>query len=106
MDLHDIGRGAGPDGAVRYRQELGVRVGIAPATCKRGLHSLHEVGYTAHVVDSELRVSCEACVGEPHPDHCWRLTVQGPAPARAELDDAPYAGIVPNFVQRPVVPPA
>jgi hypothetical protein len=86
-----------PDLDLIYRTDaLGVRVGVLPATCRRGEHSLHQAGYRAHDTNSGyLHVSCNACHGEvpPRPDHYWALRLTGPAPARAELDDEPYLGL-------------
>ncbi|MFI6100809.1 hypothetical protein ACIA8G_35115 [Lentzea sp. NPDC051213] len=102
-NLQKIGAGSRPDGVVRYRTDRdGTRVGVLPARCKRQLHSLHEAGYKAVAEGGELRVTCTACWDEPNPDHSWHLTLTKPTPARAELDDAPYAGITPHFQQTPV----
>lgn len=60
------------------------------------------VGYRAASPGGLLRVSCAACAAVPLPDHAWRLTTTPPAPAAAEVDDAPYADVVPRFVERPV----
>lgn len=95
---------------VHYRTDgsLG-RVGILPATCKRGLHALATVGYRATepaggVAGGVVRVSCAACAALPHPDHAWRLATTPPAPAAAELDDRPYAHLHPRFIAQPSRP--
>lgn len=69
-----------PDGPVRYRTDstAGVRIGILPATCKRGLHSLTDSRYQATVVDDLLRVACVACEEQHDPDYCWTLTLSDP----------------------------
>ncbi|MEV4317146.1 hypothetical protein [Actinocrispum sp. NPDC049592] len=83
-----------PHGDLLYRTDRhGTRVGILPATCLRGEHSLHAVGYRAiETGDGHLRVVCQACVSQtpPYPDNYWTLRLTEPTPARAELDDAPY----------------
>lgn len=98
------GRGARPDGAMRYRIDVhtGRRIGILPATCKRGEHSLTEVGYQATEHDGVLHVTCRACRAVPKPDHSWHLTTTPPAPDAAELDDSTYANIRPHFAERAV----
>lgn len=102
-DLQNIGLGSRPDGMVRYRTDRdGARIGVLPARCKRQRHWLHETGYRAVAEAGELCVTCTACWNEPNPDHSWRLTLTGPTPVRAELDDEPYAGITPHFQQTPV----
>jgi hypothetical protein len=68
-----------------------------PATCRRGEHSLHAVGYRA--VDTGagfLNVSCNACATRtpPRPDYYWALRITDPPPARAELDDRPYVNLL------------
>lgn len=75
---------------------------MLPASCKRGKHSLAEVGYKATVQDAVLNLSCQACAAEPHPDHFWVLGLEGDPPARAELDDEPYRGVTPRFIVKPV----
>lgn len=99
----DIGMRWRPDGPVRYRFDAatGRRIGILPATCKRGAHSLADVGYTATVRGGHLVVRCSACADIPKPDHSWTLTTTEPPPDSAELDDRPYVGIDPCFVARP-----
>ncbi len=86
-------------GNLVYRlDQVGERVGVIPATCRRGLHSLAVTGYRAYVPDDEiLRVSCTACNTEapPHWDQWW-LRTTAPAPDRAELDDAPYRDLFPT----------
>ena len=90
-----VGGEARPDGPVHYRVDgTGWRVGILPATCKRGLHSLHQAGYRAAEKDGELRVTCQACAAEPHPDHSWRLSTTEPRPEAAELDELPTPGSI------------
>lgn len=91
-----IGIGASwrPHGKVVYRVDpTGARVGVLPATCRRGPHSLHKVGYRATEAAGVLHVSCSACgdTTPPHPQHYWALETSGPPPDRAELDDRPYA---------------
>jgi hypothetical protein len=44
----------------------------------------------------EIRLSCPACAAIPGVDHCWRLTVSGASPERAELDDEPYLSLLPR----------
>lgn len=70
-----------------------------PATCKRGLHSLAETGYshTENGVENLLRITCPVCLAQPHPDHTWRLRTTPPAPAAAELDDSAYGDVEPQF---------
>lgn len=98
------GKGARPDGPVRYRHDAqtGRRIGILPATCKRGEHSLAVTGYRAIETGILLQVSCDVCCEKPHPDHAWRLTTTAPPPDAAELDDGAYKGIDPHFVARPI----
>lgn len=97
-----------PDGRVRYRTDhaTGERVGILPATCKRGRHTFVGGQYEATVSRPNglevLRVACLGCRAENDPDYAWLLTLEGPTPARAELDDRPYSDIEPRFMQRPV----
>ncbi|MGZ3140446.1 hypothetical protein ACVDFE_00215 [Lentzea chajnantorensis] len=91
-----------PDAQVRYRIDAGERVGVLPASCKRGKHSLTQVGYRATTHGDVLHVSCEACAAEPNPDHYWTLQLEGALPARAELDDGPYRDVQPRFISRPV----
>ncbi|MET0134979.1 MAG: hypothetical protein ABW215_15475 [Kibdelosporangium sp.] len=83
-----------PDGDLIYRTDaLGERIGILPATCRRGEHSLHRVGYRAHDTQAgHLQLSCNACFATtpPRSDHYWALRLTEPTPARAELDDEPY----------------
>ncbi|SER41004.1 hypothetical protein SAMN04487818_103203 [Actinokineospora terrae] len=89
------------DVAVRYRvSNIGERVAILPATCKVGTHSLARVGYLAQASEHEgvVRVSCNACNENVDVDHFWALTLVGAPPARVELDDAPYADVVPVMV--------
>jgi hypothetical protein len=75
------------DGDLIYRtDELGARIGVLPATCRLGLHSLAQVGYRAHnTPEGHLSVSCNGC----H-DTSWTLRLTEEPPARAELDDQPY----------------
>lgn len=100
----DVGTKWRPDGPVRYRYDVvtGKRIGIMPATCKRGVHSLAEVGYEATERDGRLVIRCKACAAIPKPDHSWHLTSTAPTPSSAELADGPYVGIDPHFVARPV----
>jgi hypothetical protein len=83
-----------PDGDLVYRTDgQGIRVGVLPATCRRGEHSLHAVGYRAHDTGAgHLQVSCDACnkYVPPVRDQYWALRLTGPTPERAELDDTPY----------------
>ncbi len=53
-----------------------MRIGILPATCKRGLHSLTETecSHAVHDAENLLRITCPACLAEPHPD--LRLAVE------------------------------
>lgn len=92
-----VGANWRPDGPVRYRTDPGSGewVGILPATCKQGRHSLSRTGYTARTVQDTgvLRVECTACVAVRDADYAWSLVLHGPPPARAELDDGPYADI-------------
>ncbi|WP_104481623.1 hypothetical protein V5P93_006259 [Actinokineospora auranticolor] len=91
-----------PDTPVRYRtSNVGERIAILPATCKVGTHSLARVGYRAQASEQEgvVRVSCNACNENIDVDHFWSLTLTGAAPARVELDDSPYAGVVPVMVE-------
>lgn len=99
-----VGQAMRLDGAVHYRVDpLGRRVGVLPATCKRGLHSLAKTGYSHALNDEQqtLRITCPVCMAEGHPDHTWRLTTTPPLPASAELDDGAYRGIEPQFQARP-----
>ena len=101
-----VGTNSRVDGDVQYRvTEHGTRVGILPATCKRGLHSLAETGYSHTDSDKEnlLHITCPMCLAEPHPDHTWRLRTTPPAPAAAELDDSAYSDVEPQF-QAPPIP--
>lgn len=91
-----------PDTQVRYRSDAGERIGVLPASCKRGKHSLATVGYKATAHDAVLNLSCEACAAEPHPDHFWVLQLEGDPPARVELDDQAYRGVLPRFIAKPV----
>ncbi|WP_285610526.1 hypothetical protein [Actinokineospora globicatena] len=89
------------DVAVRYRtSDIGERVAILPATCKVGAHSLARVGYRAQASEQDgvVRVSCNACNENVDVDHFWALTLVGAPPARVELDDTPYADVVPVMV--------
>lgn len=109
MDWRGRSGAARADTNMVYRLDGGVRVGVLPATCKRRLHSLHTTGYTATVVDDDsdvLHVSCDVCKTQPHPDHFWRLALDGGAlsPAWCELDDEPYQDVEPHYVVS-VVPP-
>jgi hypothetical protein len=84
-----------PDADVIYRiDELGERIGVIPATCRNGEHSLNRVGYRAHETPdgNYLHISCNACAGRtpPRPDHYWALHLTGPKPRRAEMNDDPY----------------
>lgn len=102
-----------PDGHVRYRTIAhGQRVGIIPRHCKLRRHDLSVTGYTAKVRrgsdqhpaerDDLLVVACTACNRDRNPDYAWTLVLSGPAPARAEMDDGPYADITPHYVQAPI----
>ncbi len=86
-----------PHGDLIYRTDRhGTRVGILPATCLRGEHSLHALGYRAiETGDGHLEVVCQACVSQtpPYPDNSWILRLTEPTPTRAELDDAPYQSL-------------
>lgn len=104
-----------PDGDVRYRTgHHGERIGIIPRRCKRRRHDLAVTGYTARVtkgadqhprrIEDYLVVTCTACSDAPHPDHSWTLILTGDAPARAEMDDDPYADIRPHYIAIPVRP--
>lgn len=81
-----------------YRVDAGgARVGVIPLTCRHGEHSLHVVGYTHYVTDTNvLAVSCKACAGcsPPRWDHYWTFQLSGELPDRAELDDEPYRQLV------------
>ncbi len=82
-----------PDGDLIYRTDrYGGRVGILPATCRHGDHSLHTVGYRAHDSEGCLRIVCQACISQtpPRRDNYWALRLTEPTPPRAELDDSPY----------------
>jgi hypothetical protein len=97
----EAGRNWRPDGAVRYRTDpaSGQRVGVLPETCKRGQHSLHQVGYTARTRPPDLLViACNACRAALDPDYAWTLTLTQPTPPRAELDDMVYLDIEPHFI--------
>lgn len=83
-----VGQAVRPDGAVRYRADAsGRRVGVLPATCKRGLYSLAETGYSHTDNDEEnlLRITCPVCLGEPllctrdldHQCAAWRRSGPG-----------------------------
>nr|CTQ93330.1 hypothetical protein [Kibdelosporangium sp. MJ126-NF4] len=88
-----------PHGDVHYYVDaLGARVGTLPATCRRGLHSLHEVGYQAYQHASHVSVRCDACQQEipPPPNAYWALRTTPPLPDRAELDDTPYRDLIPR----------
>jgi hypothetical protein len=88
---------------VVYRKDAtGARVGVTPATCRRGEHALHQVGYRAHVADTGiLKISCNACHDRQPPrfDHYWSLRLDGLPPDRAELDDGPYQDLLTKFVE-------
>jgi hypothetical protein len=91
-------RTAEPDGALRYRTDVtNTRVAILPATCKLGLHALHPAQSGAIIDEGEVRLSCPVCAATPGVDHCWRLTVSGASPERAELDDEPYLSLLPRL---------
>jgi hypothetical protein len=86
-----------PHGDVVYRVDnLGARVGVLPATCLRGDHSLHAVGYRAYQHEGHVQILCNACNGHkpPRPDSYWALRTAPPLPARAELDDGPYRDLI------------
>jgi hypothetical protein len=85
------------DGDLIYRtDELGVRIGVLPATCRLGAHSLAQVGYRAHnTQEGTLTVRCNACR-----DTSWRLRLTGEPPARAELDDLPYRARMASSTRR------
>ncbi|MBP2330609.1 hypothetical protein JOF56_010994 [Kibdelosporangium banguiense] len=86
-----------PHGDVVYRiDRLGARVGILPATCLRGEHSLDAVGYKANQTATHLQIVCTACVGSTPPrwDNYWALRTTPPLPDRAELDDGPYQDLI------------
>lgn len=90
-------RTAEPDGALRYRTDItNTRVAILPATCKLGLHALHPAQSGAIIDEGEVRLSCPVCAATPGVDHCWRLTVSGASPERAELDDESYVSLLPR----------
>jgi hypothetical protein len=96
------GSGWRPDGPVMYRTDplTGELVGIIPATCKRGLHSHHKLGYRAREdADGYLIVECTFCVDAHLADGYWTLVLDGPRPVRAELDDGPYGKHEPHFVE-------
>lgn len=99
----DVGRNWRPDGQLHYRRDpvTGKRIGVLPATCKRGEHSLDRVGYRATEREDHLVIQCAACAAAPHPDHSWCLVTSAPTPDSAELDDEPYAAITPLFTVRP-----
>ena len=86
------------DGDMLYRTDtLGGRIGVLPATCRRGEHSLHKVGYRAHDTGTGfLHLSCNACYKDtpPRADHFWALRLTGPTPPQAELDDEPYMNLM------------
>jgi hypothetical protein len=87
-----------PDGDLIYRTDQhGTRIGVLPATCRSGEHSLHRVGYRAHDTNAgHLQISCNACHNRtpPRADHYWSLRLTEPTPERAELDDEPYQGLL------------
>ncbi|UVS80613.1 hypothetical protein [Actinokineospora sp. UTMC 2448] len=88
-----------PDGEVRYhRDSIGARVGVLPATCKVGIHSVSKTGYRAIERNGVLYLSCTACSEDLDPDHFWALRTDGPSPSRIELDDAPYLAMTRNMV--------
>jgi hypothetical protein len=93
-----------PDGAVHYRRDgSGQRVGMIPATCKRGLHNLAQGGYRTRVADGDgtlLKVMCTACSAAHDPDYAWSLTIAGAPPDRVEMDDEPYQDVKAFFVVR------
>lgn len=96
MTMYGIGELATADAEVRYRIDgTGERIGVLPATCRATTHSLHAVGYRAFITegDGTLQISCNACPAANNPDHYWWLTLNGPAPERAELDDEPYRDV-------------
>lgn len=93
MDLQLL-RTAQPDGTLAYgRDSSGRRVALLPTRCKLGLHTLLPSEYRAVVQDGEVHVSCPACAADGA-DHCWRLTVNGPTPDRAELDEETYRDLI------------
>nr|WP_083472537.1 hypothetical protein [Kibdelosporangium phytohabitans] len=92
-----------PHGDVVYRTDnLGARVGVLPATCFSGEHSLHVVGYRALELESYLKITCLACDDKtsPRADYYWALYTTPPRPDRAELDDAPYKDLTEQIAQR------
>lgn len=76
-----------------------------PATCNRALHSLAETEYHHAVNDQDniLWTTCPACLAGPDPDHIWRLRTSAPTSAAAELADAGYRDIDPQFSAPPVL---
>jgi hypothetical protein len=97
-------RTAEPDGALRYRTDItNTRVAVLPATCKLGLHALRPAQSGAIIEEGEVRLSCPVCAAMPGVDHCWRLTVTGASPERAELDDEPYVGLLPRRAPTPAL---
>ncbi|PPK63511.1 hypothetical protein V5P93_000434 [Actinokineospora auranticolor] len=90
-----------PDGPVHYRHtNAGERIGVIPATCKAGAHSLARVGYIAQASEAEgvVRISCRACNEDVDVDHFWVLALSGAPPYSVELDDEPYRAMVPLMV--------
>jgi hypothetical protein len=89
-------RSAPSDGALVCRVDgTGRRIAVLPATCKAGAHPLTVAQCGATVYAGELHLSCPACAAVPGVDHCWRLSLTGPSPERAELDDEPYRHLRP-----------
>jgi hypothetical protein len=72
-----------PDADVVYRiDELGERIGVIPATCRNGEHSLHRVGYRARNSRRELPAHQLQRLRRAHPTTTRPLL--GTAPHRPE----------------------
>jgi hypothetical protein len=100
VDGRSVGEAWRPDARVVFRtDDLGARIGVLPATCRSGQHSLFVTGYTTRMSGKRLpQVACTPCTAArpPRPDSTWSLLVDGPPPDRAELDDEPYADLLPG----------
>ncbi|WP_433264858.1 hypothetical protein ACQPZF_36300 [Actinosynnema sp. CS-041913] len=96
---------AEPQGPLRRRLDsTNTWVAILPATCRPQRHALAATGYRAVLRDGVLDVVCTACTAEHGAAPHWRLTTDGPACDRAELDDAPYRDLVAFTLRRTPAP--
>jgi hypothetical protein len=85
------------DASLVYRYDrLGDCVGVIPATCRRGIHSLWTVGYDWMRDINILKLSCRGCSEGHRPawDSAWSLLLTRPDPERVEMDDGPYISVI------------